>query len=113
MIALAYLGTLLVSTGCMALLDHRFRLVFWSDARRATVVMLIGVAVFLLWDVAAIGAGFYYQGDSPAMTGIQLAPELPLEEFVFITFLCYITLVLHGLVGYLLGLARSPRGRAQ
>jgi len=106
-IALAYLGALLASTGCMALLDHRFRLVFWSDARRATVVLSIGVTVFLLWDLAAIGAGFYHRGQSPAMTGILLAPELPLEELVFIIFLCYLTLVLHGLLG------RRPRRRAE
>ena len=99
MIGVSYLAALLVVIGCMALLDHRFRLVFWADARRATAVLLIGVVVFLLWDVAAIAAGFYHRGESPAMTGILLAPELPLEELAFIVFLCYLTLVLHGLVG--------------
>lgn len=107
MIALLYLATLLVVIGCMALLDRRFALVFWADARRAAVVLGVGIVVFLLWDVAAIVAGFYHRGDSPAMTGILLAPELPLEELVFITFLCYLTLVLHGLVGRVLG--RRPR----
>lgn len=107
MIAVAYLASLLAVIGCMALLDRRFALVFWADARRAAVVLGVGIVVFLLWDVAAIAAGFYHRGDSPAMTGILLAPELPLEELVFITFLCYLTLVLHGLVGR--ALDRRPR----
>lgn len=110
MIAFAYLGTLLAVIGCMALLDHRFSLVFWADARRAALVLGTGVAVFLLWDVAAIAAGFYHRGQSPAMTGILLAPELPLEELGFIIFLCYFTLVLHGLVARVL--RRRSRGTA-
>ena len=106
-IALAYLAALLVPLGCMALLDARFRLVLWADARRGAPVLGIGVAFFLLWDVAAIAAGFYHRGESDAMTGIMLAPELPLEELVFVTFLCYLTLVLHGLVLLLLRSRRT------
>ncbi len=106
MVALAYLGALLGATACMALLDHRFRLVLWADARRGALVLAVGVAFFLLWDVAAIAAGFYHRGESEAMTGIMLGPELPLEELVFVTFLCYLTLVLHGLVRHVLGARR-------
>ena len=107
MIALAYLAALLAVIGCMALLDHRFGLVLWADARRGALALVLGVVFFLLWDVAAIAAGFYHRGESEAMTGIMLAPELPLEELVFVTFLCYLTLVLHGLV--LMGLASRRR----
>jgi hypothetical protein len=32
------------------------------------------------------------------MTGVEVAPDLPLEEIFFILFLCYLTLVLHRLV---------------
>jgi len=106
MTPLAYLAALLGATGCMALLDHRFRLVLWADARRGALVVAVGVAFFLLWDVAAIVAGFYHRGESGAMTGVMLAPELPLEELVFVTFLCYLTLVLHGLVRLALGTRR-------
>ncbi|WP_324650573.1 lycopene cyclase domain-containing protein [Georgenia sp. H159] len=109
MVALAYLGALVGVTACMALLDRRFRLVLWADARRGGLVLAVGVAFFLLWDVAAIAAGFYHRGDSEAMTGIMLAPELPLEELLFVTFLCYLTLVLHGLVR----LALRRRRRAE
>jgi lycopene cyclase domain-containing protein len=74
----------------------------------ALLVSLGGIAFFLVWDIAAIASGHYRAGQSEAMTGIMLAPELPLEELVFITFLCYLTLVLHGLIGVALR-HRRPR----
>lgn len=107
MIALAYAAALLISTVCMALLDARFRLVLWRDARRSWAVLVLGIVFFLLWDLAAIALGFYHRGESEAMSGLMLAPELPVEELIFITFLCYTTLVLHGLVT--LALSRSSR----
>lgn len=99
MTAVLYLAALLGALACMVLLDRRLRLVLWADARRGAVVLAAGVAFFLLWDVAAIGAGFYERGGSSAMTGVMLAPDLPLEELFFILFLTYLTLVLHQLVG--------------
>lgn len=95
---LAYATALVVSGGCMALLDARYRLVLWRDRRRSLVTLAVGIALFLLWDVIAIALGFYHRGESEAMTGLMLAPELPVEELLFISFLCYITLVFHGLV---------------
>ncbi len=107
MISLTYGAALLVSTACIALLDARFRLVLWREGRRSLIVLAIGIAFFLVWDLIAIAQDFYHRGESEAMTGIMLAPELPVEELLFITFLCYVTLVLHGLVA--LGLTRSGR----
>ncbi|HLV04965.1 lycopene cyclase domain-containing protein [uncultured Georgenia sp.] len=107
MTAPAYLGCLLGALLCMGLLDRRFRLVLWADARRGGLVLAVGVVFFLAWDVAAIAAGFYHRGESAAMTGVMLAPELPLEELVFVTFLCYLTLVLHGLARLALAALRS------
>jgi lycopene cyclase domain-containing protein len=103
-----YLVALLVSLGGMVTLDLRYRLVLWRAPRRALLVLAVGIAFFLVWDIAAIASGHYRAGQSEAMTGIMLAPELPLEELVFITFLCYLTLVLHGLVGVALR-HRRPR----
>lgn len=98
MTPLLYAAALAVPLVCMGLLDRRFGLVLWRDLRRGVVVLLVGVVFFLLWDLAAIAAGFYHRGESEAMTGLLLAPELPVEELLFITFLCYTTLVLRGLV---------------
>jgi lycopene cyclase domain-containing protein len=88
-----YLGALLVSLGGLAILDARFRLAFWADARRAALTVGIGVVGFLLWDLVGVGLGIFARGDSPHMTGILLAPELPLEEAFFLTLLCYTSLL--------------------
>jgi lycopene cyclase domain-containing protein len=109
MTAFLYLAALLVSTGCMALLDHRFRLVLWHAPRAGAITVALGIAFFLAWDLAAIASQHYAAGQSEGMTGIMLAPELPLEEIVFITFLSYLTLVLRGLI--VLVLRRTGRGR--
>lgn len=108
MTGLVYLAALLVSTGCMALLDHRFRLVLWRAPRAGALAVAAGIAFFLLWDLTAIASGHYGKGQGP-MTGVMLAPELPLEEIVFITFLCYLTLVLRGLIALVLDRARTAR----
>ncbi|WP_431218261.1 lycopene cyclase domain-containing protein [Leifsonia xyli] len=92
--SIVYLACLLVSLGAMVLLDARFRLVFWRDARRAAIVLGLGLLFFLAWDAAGIALGVFARGGSPFMTGIELAPELPLEEVFFLLFLCYLTLVL-------------------
>jgi len=89
-----YLACLLVSLAAMVALDARFRLVFWRDARRATIVLVAGLAFFLAWDAAGILLHVFARGESPLMTGVELAPELPLEEVFFLAFLCYLILVL-------------------
>ncbi|AEE47282.1 lycopene cyclase domain-containing protein [Cellulomonas fimi] len=89
----AYLGALLLSLGGLALLDRRFRLAFWHDARRAALTVGIGVLAFLLWDVAGLVLGIFARGDSPHMTGLLLAPELPVEEAFFLALLCYTALL--------------------
>jgi lycopene cyclase domain-containing protein len=93
---LLYLAALVVSLSCMALLDWRFRLFFWRDAKRAAIVLVLGVVFFLAWDVAGIGLDIFYRGETEIMTGILLAPELPLEEAFFLTLLCYLTMNVYG-----------------
>ena len=88
----AYLLTLVLSLGAMVLLDRRFRLFFWRGPGSAAIVLGAGLALFLTWDLAGIGLGIFYRGETTLMTGLQLAPELPLEEFFFLAFLCYLTM---------------------
>lgn len=113
MSGIVYLLCLLTALACMVLLDRRFRLALWQVPRRAATVLLAGVALFLAWDLAAIVAGHYRMGDSPLMSGIELGPELPLEELVFLVFLCYVTLVVRGLVDLLLGRRRQSPARGE
>jgi lycopene cyclase domain-containing protein len=89
MTGFAYLGALLVALGGLATLDRRYRLVFWADPRRAAVCVGAGVVFFLLWDAAGLALGIFARGESPHMTGLLLAPELPVEEVFFLTLLSY------------------------
>ena len=92
--SLMYLGILLAAILCMILVDRRFALFFWRDARRATIVLVFGLVFFLLWDLLGIGLGIFFRGENAIATGVMLGPELPLEEPVFLIFLCYLTMVL-------------------
>lgn len=96
--ALLYLLALAIALTGMVMLDRRFRLFFWRDARRAAIVLAVGVVFFLVWDLAGIGQGIFFRGETSFMTGVQVAPELPLEEIFFLTLLCYLTMNLYGFV---------------
>ncbi len=104
-----YLGALLVSFGCMLLVDARWKLALWSPRTgqwrgvrvlpggwRAVALLLGGLVGFILWDLVAIDLGFYGRGSGSALLGIELLPHIPVEEFIFVLFLCHITLVLTG-----------------
>jgi len=106
-VSFVYLGSLLVSLACVVLVDVRFRLFLGHDWWRAFVVLAVGVVFFLAWDLAGIGLGIFLRGDGPFMTGVMLAPELPLEEPIFLLFLCEVTMVL------VLGFQRLLRARAR
>lgn len=102
---LLYLAALIVTLGCMALLDFRFRLFFWREPKRAAITLGIGLAFFLAWDAFGISFGIFARGETSFMSGIVLAPEFPLEELFFLTFLCYLTMVV------LMGADRLLRAR--
>lgn len=105
-----YLTALLLSLGCMLLLDWRFRLFFWRDPIAAVVVTVIGLAFFLVWDVAGIAGGIFFRGDATIATGIVLAPELPIEEPVFLLFLVVCTMVIYTGAVRVLTRLRNRRG---
>jgi lycopene cyclase domain-containing protein len=88
-----YLVALLAALAGLSLLDARHRLVVGRDPRRGLVTLAIGLASFLAWDAAGIALGIFHDGDGSWSTGVELAPQLPLEEPVFLLFLCYLTLV--------------------
>lgn len=102
-----YLAALLVSLIGMVVLDRRFGLFFWRDRRRASITLIAGVLFFLVWDLAGIGLGIFFRGETEFMTGALIAPELPLEEVFFLTLLCYLTMNLYG------AFTRQPASIAQ
>ena len=90
--SLLYLLALLIALTGMVMLDRRFGLFFWASWRRALAVLIAGVAFFVVWDLAGIGLGIFFRGETAFMTGLQVAPELPVEELFFLTLLCYLTM---------------------
>jgi lycopene cyclase domain-containing protein len=87
-----YLLVLVVALTGMTVLDRRFGLFFWRDARRAAIVLVGGVAFFLAWDALGIGLGIFFRGDTVFTTGLVVAPELPVEEILFLALLSYLTM---------------------
>ena len=104
-----YLGGLLLSLGCLVLIDRRFRLFFWHRPRRAALVLVLGVLFFTAWDLFGIGFGIFARGDTTILTGLTLAYEFPVEELFFLTFLCYLTMLLVAGADRLLAGRRAAR----
>jgi lycopene cyclase domain-containing protein len=95
--ALYLIGLLVALTG-MVVLDLRFRLFFGAAPVRAAIVMAVGLAFFLIWDLAGIGLGVFFRSAPDLLIGVQLAPELPLEEVFFLALLCYTTMNLYAIL---------------
>ena len=93
-----YLVALAISITGMVLIDRRWRLFFWRDALRAAIVLVVGIVFFVVWDLFGIGLGIFFRGETSFMTGLQVAPELPVEELFFLTLLCYVTMNVYGLL---------------
>ena len=50
----------------------------------------IVLAFFLAWDAAGILLGIFLHSESRYATGWMVAPQVPVEEVVFLAFLCYL-----------------------
>lgn len=88
-----YLAVLLVSLAGLALVDFRFRLLFWLSPIATAMTILAGLTYFLAWDLVGIWLGVFFRGSATNLSGVMLAPELPLEEPIFLLLLCYFTLI--------------------
>jgi lycopene cyclase domain-containing protein len=96
--SVAYLAVLLFSLAGMVILDYRLSLFFRADPVRASVVTLTGLVFFTAWDLMGISLGIFSRGDTGFMTGLLVAPELPVEELFFLGFLSYLTMNLYQLM---------------
>ncbi|MCV2393028.1 lycopene cyclase domain-containing protein [Actinotalea sp. M2MS4P-6] len=95
---LAYPAALVLSLAGMLVVDRRWRLVLFRRAphaaRRGLGALAVGVAFFLLWDLAGIRLGIFFVGDGAYQSGLLLAPDLPVEEVGFLLLLSHLSLVL-------------------
>jgi lycopene cyclase domain-containing protein len=100
----AYLIALVVSLAGLTAADYRWRLALFENSKRTLATIGLGVASFLIWDLLGIGFGVFFEGRSPYLLGINVLPQVPLEELFFLTLLCYTLLLSY------LGFSRVTKG---
>ena len=91
-----YLAVLIFSIAGLAAIDHKQKIALFVHTKATLLSVCIGVVVFLIWDLLGIALGIFFRGDSLQLSGLQLAPELPIEELFFLILLCYNTLLAYG-----------------
>ena len=92
-----YLALLLISILGLGAIDKRHSLALFVSPLPTLISVAVAVAVFLAWDLVGIALGIFFRGDAPHLSGLLLAPELPLEELFFLILLSYNTLVVYQL----------------
>jgi len=90
----AYLAGLIFSIIGLALFDWKFKLGFSTNKKAAALATLLPLIFFLIWDGAGIALGIFFRGETSHLTGILVAPELPIEELFFLFLLNYTTLTI-------------------
>lgn len=93
MIGLAYLAAQAISFSGIAVIDHRWKLAVFRAPAATVLAVTAAVALFLTWDVLGVRSGVFFRGQTDFMTGLLVAPEIPVEEVVFLAFLSYLALV--------------------
>jgi lycopene cyclase domain-containing protein len=72
----------------------RYKLGFSTNKKAALLATLLPLFFFLLWDGAGIALGIFFRGETSHLTGLLIAPELPLEELFFLFLLNYTSLTI-------------------
>ena len=90
-----YLIGLLIGITGLLIIDRRWKLAFWLDAKRTIATLGTAIAVFVLWDFLGIFLGIFYHGESKFSLPYTLAPEFPIEEIVFLFLLSYSALIIY------------------
>jgi len=90
-----YLSALLISIAGLLVIDWRYKLAFWHNARRTAWTIAIVMAVFIFWDAIGISLGIFFKGSGEYMLPFELAPEFPIEELFFLFLLAFVTILLY------------------
>lgn len=90
---IAYLLTLVFSLTCLFLLDKKHKIAWFWNAKITGFCIFITLLFFLTWDVTGILLGVFSTNQN-WVTGLYLVtPDLPVEEFLFLTLLGYLTVL--------------------
>jgi lycopene cyclase domain-containing protein len=88
-----YLAFLIISLLGLIGIDHRHKLALFRNRVATLASVSVAVVVFLIWDIIGISLGIFFRGTTPFLSGFHLAPELPIEELLFLILLSYNTLL--------------------
>ena len=90
-----YFFILMAVVGCLVLVDLRYRLAIFYDARRTLKTLAAGLLFFSGWDILGIRQGIFRIGMSPYLSGLRLGWQFPIEEIIFLLILSYSALLLY------------------
>jgi lycopene cyclase domain-containing protein len=90
-----YLIGLLIGIAGLLLIDRRWKLAFWLDAKRTAMTVTVAIIIFILWDFFGISLGIFFHGGSEYTLPLRLAPEFPIEEIAFLFLLTYSALIIY------------------
>ncbi|MEN9740113.1 MAG: hypothetical protein RLZ72_379 [Actinomycetota bacterium] len=88
-----YLALLVVSLVGTVLIDYRWKLALFEDARRTVLVLALSVVFFVGWDISGVANGVFFKGGSDLLVGWDIAAEIPVEEILFLTLLSHCALL--------------------
>ncbi|WP_040164202.1 lycopene cyclase domain-containing protein [Microbacterium gorillae] len=106
-----YAIAITVSVLGMGIIDARWRLALFRDPVATLAAVIVAALILLAWDLAAVHEGIFVLGDSPALLGVRVLPDMPVEELGFIVFLPYCGLVIWRAVATLLTHRFRAEGR--
>lgn len=88
-----YLIALVFSLGSLLYVDWRYNVAFFHRPKQYIKILAITVAFFLAWDITGIVLDVFHT--NPAwVSGIYVVtPDLPLEEFLFLSLLTQVTIL--------------------
>lgn len=90
-----YLIALLIGIVGLTVIDWRYKLAYWRDAKRTALTVFVSMAVFIVWDFMGIFLGIFFHGESTYSLPFVIAPDFPLEELFFLYLLSYCALILY------------------
>lgn len=88
----SYLVILLISLFGIGFSDWRYKLVIFHAPRAAIKTWGILMGIFLLWDIAGIALKVFSTNQRYVVGAALFSPDLPVEEFLFLTLLIYTSL---------------------
>ena len=90
-----YLIGLVIAIACLVLVDRKFTLAFFYDAKRTVMTLAIAIWLFIVWDIFGIQLGIFFHGGSDFTLPIRLIPHFPVEELFFLLLLTYVALLIY------------------